>query len=216
MLNAFAWPLTVYRQQRASIVYRADVSEGLHTLQGFQVCQDMINHWHIGYPAYPIVIQQPGIGLCQSHPDGGMQREQDEGCGVKGGTFVDDDIIVRSMDYSPHFSQIDGSMVQLVVGEGNDAVDRGMAFEKGGYPLVEDIVNLCSGKITAQSVQERSGQNSIAQLAESDDKYVLDFYHHSLCLTTSDVGVFRNGTSVNQVVDAVKLFLGTLPTVVRP
>ena len=67
-------------------------------------------------------------------------------------------------------------MVALVVSEGDDAADGGMALEQRGDARVEHEVDLRIGVGTAQGAEQRRGQDGVAHLPETDDEDMLNFH----------------------------------------
>ncbi len=73
---------------------------------------------------------------------------------------------------APNLAQVCQHVVALIVGEGDDAVEGRMVFEEWGEVRVEHQVDMRLGKGGMQGVEQRRGQDGIAQLPESDYKYI--------------------------------------------
>jgi hypothetical protein len=118
------------------------------------------------------VEDAPGIGLAYAYAPAAAQGEEGEEHGVHRGAHVDDDVVMRLVYHLPYLSYIDEGAVALVVGEGDDAAQGGMALEERCYALVEHKVNLGIGVVLPKGAEQRRGQDGIAHLAEAYDKYL--------------------------------------------
>ena len=76
------------------------------------------------------------------------------------------------MHYLPHPFQVVNEVVALLIRERDDAVDGRVPLEQRSNLLIQHKMNLRLRKIVAQCVEQRRGENRIAHLTKSYDKYI--------------------------------------------